>query len=111
MDRNVNLKLNILMSSANKDDLREGFNASEPHIPRVSVCVQHKLLAERSVNQRRSFSPVIEAASVSGVERVSDTSARGAPVCFKLSSETPADDATGIRLRRCTSKKSFGNIL
>lgn len=52
MDRNVNLNLNILMSSANKDDLREGFNASEPHIPSASVCLQHKLLADISVNQR-----------------------------------------------------------
>lgn len=67
MDRYVNLNLNILMSSANKEDLREGFNGNGPHIPRASVWVQHKLFAEPSVNQRWSFSPVIEAASVSGV--------------------------------------------
>lgn len=111
MDRNVNLNLNILMGLANKDDPGECFNASEPHIPRASVCAQDKLFAEPSVNQRWSFSPVITAASVSGLRESERYICTGAQFVSNCQARVKADDATGMRFRRCTSKESFSVVL
>lgn len=113
MDRNVNLNLNILTSSANKDDLREGFNASGPHVP-PRECLRSTQTVRRGPCKPEAIAfTSYRGGERSRGERLSDTSAPGGgpPVCCKLSSETPADGATGTSASGAAPRKERASRL
>lgn len=90
MDRYVILNLNILMSSANKDDLREGFNASEPHTPHPECLSSTQTVRRAPCKPEAIVFTSYQGSKRSGGERVSDTSAPRPPSLFQTVKPDPS---------------------